>query len=292
MTKHDPHLDLQWLTGDFGPISLAALNEKAEMLSRIDNKYVIPKASLVKVIPMLSAHFDVLEIQEQRTFSYDTRYFDDPQRSAYFEHHQGLRKGFKVRVRRYLDAGLCYLEVKVKGGRGMTEKYRQPYDPAQLDALTPDARYFAATTYHDQYHKPFGYDLRPSLDVRYLRITLVAKAGGERMTIDTDLRFSNDRGSISLGTGVLIVETKSANGRGIADRHLRTIGERPTKRCSKYCIGMAAMGEVSRYNRFLPTMRKLGIITQTSTVGRWSEIRPDLCCDFHGHRSILQTHAA
>ena len=48
MTKQDPRLNLQWLTGDFGPISLAALNEKAEMLSRIDNKYVIPKASLAK----------------------------------------------------------------------------------------------------------------------------------------------------------------------------------------------------------------------------------------------------
>lgn len=289
MDKQNPHFGLQWLTKCFDPISLDALNDKAEMLSRIDNKYVIAKMSLADSVSTLSAHFDILQIKEQRAFTYDTRYFDDLQRSAYFEHHQGLRKGFKVRVRRYVDAGLCYLEVKVKGGRGMTEKYRQPYDAAHLGALTPEAQSFARSTYHAQYDKPFGYDLRPALDVRYLRITLVAKMGGERMTVDTDLRFTNDHGTMLLGTGVFIVETKSANGRGIADRHLRAIGQRPTKRCSKYCIGMAAMGEVSRYNRFLPTMRKLGIIANSSTFGRWSEIRPDLCRDLSGHRSILAT---
>lgn len=291
MTKYDPHFQLHWLTKGFDPISLESLNEKAEMLSRIDNKYVITQTSLANIVTTLSLHFDVLEIKNRRAFTYDTRYFDDQQRSAYFEHHQGLRKGFKVRVRRYVDAGLCYLEVKVKGGRGMTEKYRQPYDAAQLGALTNDAQSFASATYHAQYDKPFGYDLRPAIDIRYRRITLVAKTGGERMTIDTDLRFTNDHGTMPLGTDVFIVETKSANGRGIADRHLRATGERPTRRCSKYCVGMAALGEVSRYNRFLPTMRKLGMIATAPTLGRWSEIRPDLCRDLSDHSSILETQS-
>lgn len=42
----------------------------------------------------------------------------------------------------------------------------------------------------------------------------------------------------------------------MAFRHVR---ERATKRCSKYCIGMAVTGQISRWNRFLPTMRKLGL---------------------------------
>ena len=89
-----------------------------------------------------------------------------------------------------------------------------------------------------------------------------------------------------------IVVHPANRGRGIADRHLRAIGERPTKSCSKYCIGMAAMGEVGRYNRFLPTMRKLGMIGNSPALGRWSEIRPDLCRDLSGHRSILTTQPA
>lgn len=130
----------------FDPISLEQLNAKAEMMARIDNKYVVQSADLLALASDLSAEFDILEIAQKRAFAYDTRYFDDGQRSAYYEHHQGKRRGFKVRVRRYVDAGLCYLEVKVKGQRGMTEKYRMPYDPLHLSGLTPEAASFAQDT--------------------------------------------------------------------------------------------------------------------------------------------------
>ena len=107
--------------------------------------------------------------------------------------------------------------------------------------------------------KEFNYDLRRALDIQYRRITLVAKQGGERMTIDTDLRFYFAGQKLELGTDRFIVETKSQLGRGFADKSLLGIGSRSTKKCSKYCVGMAALGLVERYNRFLPTMRKLGL---------------------------------
>ena len=268
--------NIEQFTKSFSPVSLEDLNAKAEMMARIDNKYVVQSDDLLSLVPDLSAAFDILDIKEQRAFTYDTRYFDDAERSAYYEHHQGKRRGFKVRVRNYVDAGLCFLEVKVKGQRGMTEKYRMPYDLAQLACLTPDATAFAQDTYSRQYDKAFDYALRPSLDVRYQRMTLVARAGGERMTIDTDLCFQSENRSFASGTGVFIVETKSANGRGLADRLLRTKGERPTKRCSKYCIGMAATGQVSRYNRFLPTLRKLGLTVPNPQIGKWAQLRTDV----------------
>lgn len=275
----------------FAPISLEQLNAKAEMMARIDNKYVVQSDDLLALVPHLSESFDILDIQEQRAFTYDTRYFDDAQSSAYYEHHQGKRRGFKVRVRNYVDAGLCFLEVKVKGQRGMTEKYRMPYDLAQLSDLTPEAAAFAQDTYSRQYDKAFNYDLRPSLDVRYQRMTLVARAGGERMTIDTDLRFQSEDRTFASGTGVFIVETKSTNGRGLADRLLRTKGERPTRRCSKYCIGMAATGQVSKYNRFLPTLRKLGLTVATPKIGMWSELRSDLHFHLSGYAAAQQIPA-
>lgn len=262
--------------GAFAPITLEQLNAKAEMMARIDNKYVVQSEQLLGLVPHLSEAFDILDIEERRAFTYDTRYFDDAACSAYFEHHQGKRRGFKVRVRNYVDAGLCFLEVKVKGQRGMTEKYRMSYDMDDLADLTPEASGFAKDTYSRQYDKSFDYALRPSLDVRYQRMTLVARSGGERMTIDTDLRFQSRDQMFATGTDVFIVETKSANGRGLADRLLRTAGERPTRRCSKYCIGMAATGQVSRYNRFLPTLRKLGLTLPEPKIGQWSEIRADL----------------
>ncbi|WP_137701430.1 polyphosphate polymerase domain-containing protein [Marimonas lutisalis] len=263
MKMHCQDSALRWLTDEFTPISLDALNQKAEMMSRIDNKYVVDRWSLESIRPALLEEFDILEIEDRRAFTYDTRYFDDPARSAYYEHHQGLRKGFKVRVRRYSDAGLCFLEVKVKGRRGMTIKNRQSYDPANLGALTPGAYAYAAGIYSGHYGKPFEYDLRAALDIQYQRITLVAKSGGERMTIDGQLRFRTAEKSLDAPQDVFIVETKSALGRGFADKALRAMQARPTKKCSKYCIGMAALGEVSRWNRFMPTMRRLRLVEGT-----------------------------
>lgn len=261
---HDTNPDLDWLLGTFNPISLDDLNGKAEMLCRIDNKYVVDSGSLQQVISEIADNFEILEIDNCRAFTYDTRYFDDPERSAYYEHHQGLRKGFKVRVRRYADADLCFLEIKVKGKRGMTIKHRLPYDPERIDRLTNEAFDFAKATYFEHYGKHFEYDLKRALDLRYKRVTLVAKTGRERMTIDTGLQFWSGEKSIKIKPDIFIVETKSELGRGIADMSFRKVHQRPTKKCSKYCVGMAALGEVNKWNRFIPTMRKLELITGIS----------------------------
>lgn len=268
MTCLIPNMDLAWLTDGFTQITLDQLNQRAEMMSRIDNKYVIDRWMLEKVLPSLLANFDILEIAQRRAFTYETRYFDDLQRSAYYEHHQGLRKGFKVRVRRYADTGLCFLEMKVKGKRGMTEKHRLPYDPNERETLTPEAYEFVRQTYHHQYNKPFDYEMRRALDVRYQRITLAARSGGARLTIDAKLHFATQEQTLDATSDVFIVETKSALGRGFADRCLREVHARPTKKCSKYCIGMAALGEVSRWNRFLPTMRRLRLVEGTSLTAK------------------------
>ena len=100
--------------------------------------------------------------------------------------------------------------------------------------------------------------------VEFKRITLVARDGGERMTLDTDLVFTSARGTMRCGTDVFILETKSAVGRGFADLCLRRVHERPMQKCSKYCLGMAALGEVDRFNLFLPTMRKLNILNRAA----------------------------
>jgi hypothetical protein len=93
--------------------------------------------------------------------------------------------------------------------------------------------------------------------MEYRRITLVAKEGGERMTIDTSLRFDANGVVRAVRPDMFIIETKSARGNGIADKILRGLHLHPTKSCSKYCIGMASTGAVARQNRFLPALRRL-----------------------------------
>ena len=80
------------------------------------------------------------------------------------------------------------------------------------------------------------------------------------MTIDTRLDFSAQKAGRKVAPDLFIIETKSARGNGQADAILRGFHLHPTKRCSKYCIGMAALDQVDRANRFLPALRKLGLV--------------------------------
>jgi hypothetical protein len=50
------------------------------------------------------------------------------------------------------------------------------------------------------------------LDVRYQRMTLVARAGGERMTIDTDLCFQSENRTLQPAP-VCSLSRPTANGR-------------------------------------------------------------------------------
>ena len=94
--------------------------------------------------------------------------------------------------------------------------------------------------------------------MRYQRVTLVAREGGERMTIDTAIHFDAAGKSLDTDSDVYVVETKSANGNGVADTVLRGHHQHPTNGCSKYCVGMSVTGSVERFNRFRPAIRKLG----------------------------------
>lgn len=59
-----------------------------------------------------------------------------------------------------------------------------------------------------------------------------------------------------LPLGRSIVAVRSF-GRGIADNILRGAGCHPVGSCSKYCIGLAALGVVPQFNKFLPAFRRL-----------------------------------
>ncbi len=246
---------------EFDTITLQGLNAKAAMLERLDNKYIVPADRLLPAFRTFADHFDVLEINGKRSFIYATQYHDDAATQSYLDHHQGRRKRCKVRVRTYVDAGFSYLEVKLKDLRNITIKKRLRLDHAAT-ILSPDALAFINACHTDIYGTPLGRCLQPVISMRYARITLVAKDGGERMTIDTNLAFHTDAVERHAAPGHFILETKSARGNGLADRILRSQHMHPTKQCSKFCMGMAALGMVERHNRFLPALKKLQVFEQ------------------------------
>lgn len=240
------------------PVSLEALNTKAPMLTRLDHKYVLRQRVLEQAGNALGRHFDILEIGGRRAFAYETFYFDDADLRCYHDHRQGRRQRFKVRVRRYPDDNLCFVEVKLKDKRGMTVKRRLGIAPSQYAQLDDHAIHYVGRMHHELYGRELQRTLMPTLEVRYERTTLVAKDGGERLTIDRRLAFSYGGPWHAADADLMIVETKSRNGNGVADRILRALHQHPTPNCSKYCVGMNLTGAVRNRNKFLPALRKLG----------------------------------
>ncbi|UUE98608.1 polyphosphate polymerase domain-containing protein [Xanthomonas hortorum pv. pelargonii] len=249
----------------FRAIGLERLNATASMLIRRDNKYVVHEDRLAPAWAELIGQFDILEIDGKRDFIYDTCYFDDPGHTSYFDHHRGRRQRCKIRMRNYVDAHLCFAEIKLKGKRGQTEKRRIACPVDQYGVLGERAQSQIRSAYRDLYARDLTQALEPICWMRYRRTTLVAKEGGERMTIDRGMVFMDASGTCRIDDDLVIVETKSGNANGIADKILRRLHQHPTNSASKYCVSLAALRQVSKYNKLLPALRKLAVVPTHAT---------------------------
>jgi hypothetical protein len=257
-----------WLLSQFRPIYLEDLNSRSAMLERLDNKYVVHQSVLQRLAEFFAERFDILEIEGKRAFTYVTCYFDDAQYSCYFAHHQGRRQRCKIRVRKYTDTQSCFVEIKLKDKRGRTVKKRLEHPLDMYPTLDERAIAYIQRSYSGLYRREFILALRPVLEISYRRVTLAAKDGGERITLDTGLVFSGDGRSYAIDDGLFVIETKSANGNGIADKFLRRLHQHPIGNCSKYCIGTALLQMVSKHNNFLPALRKVNAVSGAHQAGK------------------------
>lgn len=252
-------------------ISLAELNEKAAMQTRIDRKYIVDAEYAAKVLATLPADAAVLEINGEREFAYDSVYFDTPDLESYRLGATGRRNRYKVRTRSYVDTGDTFLEVKTEGARSVTVKERIPYAPADRDRLNAEGRAYVA----ESLSKLTDWDpetFEPVVSTGYRRTTVFLPASDEnlvdsRMTIDTQLVWTPlsshaasrtngiDVGKTYLAQGMVIIETKSGSAPSVADKHLWRAGIRPTK-ISKFATGMAALNPTLVSNKWNRTIAR------------------------------------
>lgn len=240
----------------FDEISLKGLEKSSDMLTRLDNKYVVTEGLGFTGIEALRDNFDVLTIDGKKSFGYHNVYFDD-NGICFSQHKQGKRHKFKARTRLYMDSdNLAFFEVKLSGIRGQTDKFRIKCDKSDHGELRDDFQAFIERKFMEKYNKSFSYSLSPSVTTSYKRITLVAKKGGERLTIDHDVSLSVNGVEVILPKEVAIFETKSINGNGIADKILRKESIQTVSGCSKFCLAMSLSGEGGNYNKFKPLIKK------------------------------------
>jgi hypothetical protein len=220
-------------------IGLAELEERAALQTRTDRKYIVPIGEADWLLEMLAPDAVVLEIDGVRQFTYESRYFDTPELISYHRTAHRHRRRFKVRIRTYVDAGTCWLEVKVPGQRGSTVKYRAPHEPGQQH--TVDAGRDFVDDIFDRHGLPAASRaaLIPTLRTEYLRCTLLLPGSDSRVTVDTALRWTTDDHELRLPL-TAIVETKTGSAASRADRQLWRRGHRPVA-LSKYATGLAAL---------------------------------------------------
>ena len=231
-------------------VGLAELNSEASLLTRKDRKYLVPLSVARRLVGQSDVR--VLEIDERRTFRYESVYFDTPDKVSYLAAAHKHRRRFKVRTRSYLDSGICSLEVKTRERRGLTEKHRLPYKVEQRTSLNSEALEFI-----DRFEKiaPLSRQLEPVLTTRYERTTLLEPNSMSRITIDTNLEIeAADGSSVSLPE-MAVVETKTSGRPCAVDHFLWGRHQRPTT-ISKYCTGLAALTPglpANKWNRVLRT---------------------------------------
>lgn len=248
------------------PVSLEELTAAADLQTRRDRKYLVPRSLLPRLLRPLAEvgpPTRVLTIDGIRSFRYESIYFDNADLVSYFGAARRRPRRFKVRTRSYLDTGGCMLEVKTRDTRSRTVKHRHPYDLERRAELTDYGRQFVATV--DQ-AATMVHQLRPTLATVYRRVTMVIADGDDdvRVTIDLDLAWEALRPASRHGPGQpdgrrlyltrsALLETKTLGKPCIIDRALWRHGLRPIT-VSKYCTGLAALRPylpANKWNRVL-----------------------------------------
>ncbi|MEA5119617.1 MAG: polyphosphate polymerase domain-containing protein [Propionicimonas sp.] len=238
----------------FGSVGLDELVSEAELLTRVDRKYVLRLDEALGLLDHLDPRTRVLTIDGRRRFHYESVYFDTPDLVSYRQAATGRRRRFKVRTRSYLDSRQAFLEVKARGPREVTVKERIGYDMAARDHLTQTGRDYTARTLSGQgLDAGLADELAPALTTRYTRATLLPPETGVRVTIDTDLAWSDGERELGI-PDLVIVETKAGSRPSGIDRLLWRLGHRPDS-VSKYGTCLAALRDDLPSNKWARILR-------------------------------------
>lgn len=238
------------------PIALGQMDGVA-LLNRVDRKYVLPIAHLKPLLVHLSASYYILEIGGHRTFSYNTVYFDTKDFKLYQDHHNGLSNRIKVRCRQYEETAVTFFEIKRKYAGTRTDKYRRAV-PAVMDELD-ELAYEAILT---RYPKHPLTALKPTLNNRFSRITLVSKTMTERCTIDFDVSFRSPGGVEAFIEDFAIVELKQGKTdvQSPVVKALKAMRIYPAS-ISKYAYGLMLTQPALKHNAFKALLHRIEKLT-------------------------------
>lgn len=243
------------LLQDFSPINLHEM-DAVKLMNRVDTKYAFKLSLLSELLPKLTEHYKILEIDGVRLPTYKSLYFDDEKFTFYADHHKGKSSRFKVRIRNYVESGLYFLEVKHRW-KGRVNKKRIKVPDFQYDL--PEK----SMDFVEQNVTNLG-NINPTMWNEYNRITLVNLERQERLTLDINLKFNwEDRRRDFDVLVIAELKQKRFDRKTPFNEIMRGMGIRPY-RLSKYCIGTLELYDEKtvKHNFFKEKLIKLERINE------------------------------
>jgi hypothetical protein len=220
--------------------------DKANLMNRVDVKFILPRSFLPLILAQLEKYYSVLEINGKRISQYYNEYFDTQDMRFYQDHHNGKLNRFKVRQRTYLDTDTSFLEVKFKNNQRRTIKSR-----INCSSVAINNRACNAFVYQ-QLGKNLN-ELVMSHQSGYQRVALANEARAERLTLDFNLWYQLDDCDKKLTLpGFFIAELKQDKRckRSPFFQLMSKYNIFPAS-FSKYCIGCALLyGDAIKTNQF------------------------------------------
>lgn len=235
--------EIKELLDPFEPITLQEM-DRVKLMNRMDTKFAFRFSDLNTLLPLLTLNYRVLTIEGTNTPHYESLYFDDERFSFFRDHHNGKGDRFKVRIRKYVESNLFFLEIKHKI-KGRTDKKRIVTD--QFNEVLPESD-LAFVHKELQSNK----NLVPTMWNSFQRITLVSKTENERLTLDFNILFEKDGVKKSFKQLVIAeLKQEDLNRNSVFYQLMKEQRIRPY-RLSKYCLGSVEIyGEDKlKFNRF------------------------------------------
>jgi len=234
--------DVKASVSDFEPIYLHQLSPEDQM-TRFDQKFIFSSFLISDIIFELRDYYRILEIEERRLMSYQSEYFDTPDYSMYNDHHNGKANRFKIRLRKYVNTGDSFLEIKKKTNKGLMIKKRVAVNKSGIISTEAQNLINKKTPYKFS-------DLIKTVRSQFYRLTLQNICQHERLTIDCCLSLFFEGKSITLpGLGIMEVKKCNIHETSKIKELLKNKAIYPTN-FSKYCAGLAILSEKVKYNNF------------------------------------------
>lgn len=231
------------ILNNFHPITLEEM-DRVKLMNRTDTKFAFTSEQLENILPEIESHYSVLEIKGTRTPHYESLYFDDEQFSFFKDHHNGKTDRFKVRIRKYVESDLLFLEIKHKF-KGRTDKKRIVADNFDLKLDELQKKFL-------EKHLNEEIELVPTMWNSFQRITLVHNKLNERLTLDYNIEFHYNQITRKFDK-LVIAELKQEDlNRNSEFYQLMKKNQIRPYRLSKYCIGSIELYGEDRlkFNRF------------------------------------------